>query len=284
IISMAQKNPKDSGKSTVKHMDNNDMFLKRALEKLLSEKDMKKSQYQQVKRACETALVSVTKDPQTTDVSYINETYFLPFELACALNHPRMVDTSLDCLQKLLLNGHLIGNIIDPTDSTKLLIDRIVSVICACFHGIQTQEKVELQIIKICLTIMTSQTIEIHQRSVLQIVKTCFNIYLTSRSKINEATAQGSLSQILNGIFSKMEQKMSLVNERKQKENINVIINDYDEEQIIIKDILEELVEKIVYDEATQEQTNSSLSTNDIIEDTQSTQEEINDRILKNNR
>jgi len=55
---------------------------------------------------------------------------------------------------------------------------------------------------------MTSQTIEIHQRSVLQIVKTCFNIYLTSRSKINEATAQGSLSQILNGIFSKMEQKM----------------------------------------------------------------------------
>lgn len=55
---------------------------------------------------------------------------------------------------------------------------------------------------------MTSQTIEIHQRSVLQIIKTCFNIYLTSRSKINEATAQGSLSQMLNGIFTKMEQKM----------------------------------------------------------------------------
>jgi brefeldin A-inhibited guanine nucleotide-exchange protein len=55
---------------------------------------------------------------------------------------------------------------------------------------------------------MTSQIIEIHQRSVLQIVKTCFNIYLTSRSKINEVTAQGSLSQILLAIFSKMEQKM----------------------------------------------------------------------------
>ena len=55
---------------------------------------------------------------------------------------------------------------------------------------------------------MTSQNIDIHQRSVLQIIKTCFNIYLTSRSKINEATAQGCLSQMLNGIFSKMEQKM----------------------------------------------------------------------------
>jgi hypothetical protein len=29
----------------------------------------------------------------------INETYFLPFELACASNHSRMIDTSLDCLQ-----------------------------------------------------------------------------------------------------------------------------------------------------------------------------------------
>lgn len=55
---------------------------------------------------------------------------------------------------------------------------------------------------------MTSPAIEIHERSVLQIVRTCFNIYLTSRSKINEATAQGSLSQILTGIFAKMEQKM----------------------------------------------------------------------------
>jgi hypothetical protein len=47
-------------------IDRNDMFLKRALEKLLSEKDIKKSQHQQLKRACETALASVTKDIQTS--------------------------------------------------------------------------------------------------------------------------------------------------------------------------------------------------------------------------
>jgi hypothetical protein len=35
-------------------------------------------------------------------------------------------------------------------------------------------------------------------------------------------------------------------------------------------------------DEATQEQTNNSLSTNDIIEDTQSTQGEIHERISQN--
>jgi brefeldin A-inhibited guanine nucleotide-exchange protein len=60
---MPQKITKDKNTSLI---DNNDMFLKRALEKLLNEKDIKKSQYQQLKRACETALISVNKDIQTS--------------------------------------------------------------------------------------------------------------------------------------------------------------------------------------------------------------------------
>ncbi|CAF4408303.1 unnamed protein product, partial [Adineta steineri] len=114
---------------------------------------------------------------------------------------------------------------------------------------------------------MTSQTIEIHQRSVLQIIKTCFNIYLTSRSKINEATAQGCLSQMLNGIFSKMEQKMVLLNERRkqfQEESVTKTSNNDQENVLIItKEILDELVEKICYDEATQVKQNTTLSTNE---------------------
>ncbi|CAF3585623.1 unnamed protein product [Rotaria sp. Silwood2] len=140
----------------------------------------------------------------STDQQSINaEKYFLSFELVCTSNHPRIVDTSLDCLQKLVLHGHLLGSVADPIDPSKLLIDRIVSTICMCFRGVQTEEQA-------LLTIMTSQVIEIHQRSVLQIMKTCFNIYLTSRSKINEATAQGCLLQMLNGIFSKMKQNFVL--------------------------------------------------------------------------
>lgn len=101
---MAQKNPKGGGTAnattTAGPIDNADMFLKRGLEKLLSEKDIKKSQYQQLKRACEYALNSVNKDTQTSNnIPSINETYYLPFELACQSNHPRMVDTALDCLQ-----------------------------------------------------------------------------------------------------------------------------------------------------------------------------------------
>ena len=63
---MSQKNHKDGGTTAINQLDHNDMFLKRALEKLLSEKDIKRSQHIQLKRACETALASVTKDIQTT--------------------------------------------------------------------------------------------------------------------------------------------------------------------------------------------------------------------------
>ncbi|CAF3428875.1 unnamed protein product [Rotaria sp. Silwood1] len=293
---MPQKKTKDEN---ILIIDSKTMFLKRALEKLLSEKDIKKSQYQQLKRACETALTSITKDIQTsrisessilpsTDQQSINaEKYFLPFELACTSNHPRMVDTSLDCLQKLLLHGHLLGSIADPIDPSKLLIDRIVSTICMCFRGVQTEEQVELQIIKALLTIMTSQVIEIHQRSVLQIIKTCFNIYLTSRSKINEATAQGSLSQMLNGIFSKMEQKMVFLNERRkqyQEDSTIITSNNIDQENVstIVNEILDELVERICYDEATQKTKDTTLSTNEIIEDTQATQEEFHNGRSRN--
>ncbi|CAF1001245.1 unnamed protein product, partial [Didymodactylos carnosus] len=312
---------KTTGSRTYSGGDN-EMFLKRALEKILSEKDIKRTQHAQLKKACETALSEVTKEIQNTRVnessvlpsitvqqSNVNaEKYFLPFELACASNHPRMVETSLDCLQKLLLHGHLMGTIPDPMDVSKLLIDRIVSTICLCFRGVQTEEQVELQIIKALLTIMTSQTIEIHQRSVLQIIKTCFNIYLTSRSKINEATAQGSLSQMLNGIFSKMEQKLSLLNERRRqldsrstsqqrqrqeplddnttisdislstmKTNEEEIISEsiINEDEILVKDILDELVEKICYDEATQQQRSTNLTTNEIIEEAHSLHEDI---------
>ena len=49
-----------------KQVKGENMFLKRALEKILNEKDIKKSQYQQLKRACETALASLAKDTQTS--------------------------------------------------------------------------------------------------------------------------------------------------------------------------------------------------------------------------
>ncbi|XP_071582062.1 uncharacterized protein [Temnothorax nylanderi] len=72
-------------------------------------------------------------------------------------------DTAMDCLQKLIAYGHLTGNVPDSTEPNKLLIVRIVETICGCFTGLQTDEGVQLQIIKALLTVMTSQHVEIHE-------------------------------------------------------------------------------------------------------------------------
>lgn len=136
------------------------------------------------------------------------EKYFLPFELACQSKSSRIVVTALDCLQKLIAYGHLTGNVPDSTTPGKFLINRIVETICTCFSGPQTDEGVQLQIIKALLTVVTSQHVEVHEGTVLLAVRTCYNIYLASRNLINQTTARATLTQMLNVIFSRMENQV----------------------------------------------------------------------------
>ena len=46
---------------------------------------------------------------------------------------------------------------------------------------------------------------EIHEGTVLLTVRTCYNIYLASKNLINQTTARATLTQMLNVIFSRME-------------------------------------------------------------------------------
>ncbi|CAB1341061.1 unnamed protein product [Coregonus sp. 'balchen'] len=93
---------------------------------------------------------SSTLPPIKSKTSFVEaDKYFLPFELACQSKCPRIVITSLDCLQKLIAYGHLTGSGPDSTAPGKKLIDRIIETICGCFQGPQTDEGVQLQIIKL---------------------------------------------------------------------------------------------------------------------------------------
>uniref|UniRef100_A0A8B9LX64 ADP-ribosylation factor guanine nucleotide-exchange factor 1 (brefeldin A-inhibited) n=1 Tax=Astyanax mexicanus TaxID=7994 RepID=A0A8B9LX64_ASTMX len=190
------------------------MFLTRALEKILADKEVKKAHHSQLRKACEVALEEIkaeseklsTLPPIKSKTNFIEaDKYFLPFELACQSKCPRIVITSLDCLQKLIAYGHLTGSAPDSTAPGKKLIDRIIETICGCFQGPQTDEGVQLQIIKALLTAVTSQHIEIHEGTVLQAVRTCYNIYLASKNLINQTTAKATLTQMLNVIFARME-------------------------------------------------------------------------------
>ncbi|XP_031422600.1 brefeldin A-inhibited guanine nucleotide-exchange protein 2 isoform X2 [Clupea harengus] len=195
------------------------MFLSRALEKILADKEVKRSQHNQLRKACQVALdeikLELEKQKDGTVVppraNYIEaDKYVLPFELACQSKSPRIVSTSLDCLQKLLAYGHITGNAADSSAPGKRLIDRLMETVCNCFQGPQTDEGVQLQIIKALLTAVTSPHIEIHEGSILLTVRTCYNIYLASRNLINQTTAKATLTQMLNVIFTRMENQAAL--------------------------------------------------------------------------
>ncbi|KAM6924943.1 brefeldin A-inhibited guanine nucleotide-exchange protein 2-like [Xenentodon cancila] len=207
------------------------MFLSRALEKILSDKEVRRSQHGQLRKACQVALDEIKEELEKQKdgtvvpprANYIEaDKYVVPFELACQSKSPRIVSTSLDCLQKLIAYGHITGNAPDSRTPGKRLIDRLLETICNCFQGPQTDEGVQLQIIKALLTAVTSPHIEIHEGTVLLTVRTCYNIYLASRNLINQTTAKATLTQMLNVIFTRMENQAALEAQEEEKDRLRL--------------------------------------------------------------
>ncbi|KAI5719351.1 hypothetical protein M8J76_008978 [Diaphorina citri] len=216
-----------------------EMFIIRALEKILKDKDVRRKDNAELKKACESALGEIKKelkdDEKNEETSYAlplpkdnaelstniaAEKYFEPFELACKSKSAKIIVTSLDCIQKLIAYGHLTGNVVDPKHEDKLLIDRIVETICKCFTGEYTDENVQLQIIKALLTVVTSQQVEVHGSTILLAVKTCYDINIASKNLINQTTARATLTQMLNVIFSRMESQAAYEEDVRNKQNI----------------------------------------------------------------
>lgn len=78
--------------------------------------------------------------------------------------------------------------------------------------GPQTDEGVQLQIIKALLTVMTSQHVEVHEATVVMTIRTVYNVYLASRNLVNQTTARATLTQMINVIFARMETQAVMLN------------------------------------------------------------------------
>ncbi|GMT28613.1 hypothetical protein PFISCL1PPCAC_19910 [Pristionchus fissidentatus] len=230
------------------------MFLNSAIEKILVEKDIKRKENTELKKACESTLdqlKSIIGEKGVyngilpdKDVSVKAENFLLPFELACRSKSPKIVIIALDCLQKLVSYGHINGSATDKTNPDRSVTDRIITIICSSFERDHADESVLLQILKAVLAVVLSNDCPVHEKSLLDSVRVCFTIFLVTKSPINEATARGSLSQIINGVFSRME-KMG---------------DDKDDERIV-KDVMESIMGRIIND--TVRVSGDSSSVND---------------------
>ncbi|XP_046857884.1 brefeldin A-inhibited guanine nucleotide-exchange protein 1-like [Xenia sp. Carnegie-2017] len=139
---------------------------------------------------------SATLPPLPGQQTFITaDQYFLPFELACQTKCARIVTIALDCIQKLIAYGHIVGDTPDSIEPERRLIDRIIKTICTCFTSINTDVNVQIQIIKALLTAVTSSTCEVHEGTLLQAVRTVYNICLASKSLISQTTAKATLTK-----------------------------------------------------------------------------------------
>ncbi|CAH8874145.1 unnamed protein product [Trichobilharzia szidati] len=203
------------------------MFLVRSIEKIANERETRKSHNSAVKKACEEALVLLKDQPQVLGNNKLSppnessthlpplksdcgillsdERLLRPFQLACTMKSPKIVSTAIDSLQKLIAYGHISNTAVCSSGKVRI-IEQVVTTICSCFQGVQTDDGIQLQILKALLTVITSSVVEIHEADILLVVRTCYNIFMATKNPINQATARATLTQIISVLFQRMEQ------------------------------------------------------------------------------
>ncbi|KAI9492851.1 hypothetical protein BDB00DRAFT_826694 [Zychaea mexicana] len=114
-----------------------------------------------------------------------------------------LMTIALDCLGKFITYNYLAD--IEDEATQSQVMERVVDSICDCFIGEETDEKVQLQIVKTLLDAVYSSNNPIHQSALLKAVRTTYNIFLLSRNSANQNIAQITLTQMVDHIFRRIK-------------------------------------------------------------------------------
>ncbi|CAI5499083.1 unnamed protein product, partial [Closterium sp. Naga37s-1] len=132
------------------------------------------------------------------------ELILCPLRLAIESKQSRLMETALDCLHKLISYGHLEGDCGLEGGKNNKVHTEIFQLVCSCADN-TALDSVVLQVIKVILTAIASSTFQVHGECLILALRTCYNIVLTSKSQVNLSTARGTLTQMLNIVFKRME-------------------------------------------------------------------------------
>jgi brefeldin A-inhibited guanine nucleotide-exchange protein len=145
----------------------------------------------------------------------------------------RVVEASLDLLQRLVAHGLLTGaaDALPPSAGSdggaapdaddgdagapeavshgSTVAGAAVELMCRGYE--LADDAVELQLLKGLLTAISCATFQVHGEALLRCVRTCYNIFLGSKSEVNQTTAKATLTQALTIVFHRMEADSSLV-------------------------------------------------------------------------
>jgi brefeldin A-inhibited guanine nucleotide-exchange protein len=147
---------------------------------------------------------------------------FEPLRLACETRTEKLMIASLDCITKLISHSFFVddssphlASLPSPPPSPgpgrrdshsslpePSLVDLVAHTITSC-HTETSADAVSLQVVRALLALVLSSTILVHQSSLLKAVRTVYNVFLMSNDAVNQTVAQGSLTQMVNHVFTR---------------------------------------------------------------------------------
>ncbi|KAJ2697942.1 guanine nucleotide exchange protein for ADP-robosylation factor [Coemansia sp. IMI 203386] len=225
------------------------VFITGAVEKLLNTREAKK---RDAKAALEKMQqVLAPKSHQNTWLSREDiELVIDAFEFFCvAQSNSTTLVIALDCIEKLV-SFHYFDNVTnlttvstvlrrivsnshdaDNVDDQKLLreaemeaqsiqfsyfrgiADRLVAMVARCYQGDGTSDTVQLQIVKALFALISSDRLPVRQSSMLNTIRTAYNVFVLSRNQGNQTIAQGTLTQMVRLVLSRVPVEIDDVEE-----------------------------------------------------------------------
>ncbi|CAJ0826771.1 16653_t:CDS:10 [Entrophospora sp. SA101] len=223
-------------------MSSSKVFIINALENIGSSKEGKRNK--KLKESINKALETIKNEESDKKGDAV--IIFEPLQIACQTRVINIMIIALDFKEK------------------QNLIDLVIDTICDCFVGENTDDKVQLQIIKALLAAVSSIDIPVHHSSLLKSIRTSYNIFLLSKNPTNQTVAQGTLTQMVNQVFENKKNRSSSssysVNSKYRSRHVKL-------EQIEHSQITEnDEIQKVITSTTEIISTTSSLSTPTAVE------------------
>ncbi|CAJ0647821.1 8817_t:CDS:10 [Entrophospora sp. SA101] len=156
-------------------MSSSKVFIINALENIGSSKEGKRNK--KLKESINKALETIKNEESDKKGDAV--IIFEPLQIACQTRVINIMIIALDFKEK------------------QNLIDLVIDTICDCFVGENTDDKVQLQIIKALLAAVSSIDIPVHHSSLLKSIRTSYNIFLLSKNPTNQTVAQDEIQKVI---------------------------------------------------------------------------------------
>lgn len=184
------------------------VFLVSSLEAIAASKEAQRNK--QLAELTEKAIKAIKEggselpDPQVV---------FAPLQLATKTGSSQLINTALDCIQKLISSSYfsvITSNIQEDDAEQASMIDRAIDTICDCFQGETTAVDVQRHIVQALLAAVLNDKIVVHGAGLLKAVRQVYNVFLLSRSAENQQAAQGTLTQMVGMVFERVKTRLHM--------------------------------------------------------------------------